>query len=279
MERKGDVVTFVQYIVNKHAIWDKPWEFTFGFSPTPVKPINKNYRSLSTWMYDYKPAKGSDKANMQVQQLPLGEYYEYWSKYCNSFRANIDAVGVWDNFMTIYPTYLKYYHFVNKGHYFDMDMLDIGTSRSGFVHNALSEDEQIVAVSTRAFFNSPIQISSTLENLSDFELSLYCNDEIIAINQDEAFYVATPIYMNEKNGSMVHIYEKLLSDGSYAYAIFNLGVKGEFIRMTFEGETLLRDAWAKEDMGIYGELEMPIAPHSVRIIKSQKKRKGIECIY
>ena len=76
MERKGDVVTFVQYIVNKHAIWDKPWEFTFGFSPTPVKPINKNYRSLSTWMYDYKPAKGSDKANMQVQQLPLGEYYD-----------------------------------------------------------------------------------------------------------------------------------------------------------------------------------------------------------
>ena len=76
MERKGNVVTFVQDIVNKQTTWDKPWEFTFGFSPTPVKPINKNYRSLSTWMYDYKPAKGSDKANMQIQQLPLGEYYD-----------------------------------------------------------------------------------------------------------------------------------------------------------------------------------------------------------
>ncbi len=76
MERKGKVVTIVQQLVNKQTIWDKPWEFTFGFSPTPVKPINKNYRSLSTWMYDYKPAKGSDKANMQIQQLPLGEYYD-----------------------------------------------------------------------------------------------------------------------------------------------------------------------------------------------------------
>ena len=76
MERKGNTVVFTQDIVNMPTVWDKPWEFTFGFSPTPVKPINKNYRSLSTWMYDYKPAKGSDKANMSIQQLPLGEYYD-----------------------------------------------------------------------------------------------------------------------------------------------------------------------------------------------------------
>ena len=33
----------------------------------------------------------------------------------------------------------------------------------------------------RAFLNSPIQISSTLENITDFELSVYCNDEILAV--------------------------------------------------------------------------------------------------
>ena len=76
MERKGKTVTFVQDIVNKQTTWDEPREFTFGFSPTPVKPINKNYRTLTTWMYDYPKAKGSDKCNMQVEQLPLGDYYD-----------------------------------------------------------------------------------------------------------------------------------------------------------------------------------------------------------
>ena len=257
---------------NNAKQWDA-WGFDYlKYDWNPADPVNAE-------LMREQLAKCSRDFGFCVTMMPLGEYYEYWSKYCNSYRANVDALGFWENFMCIYPTYLKYYHFVNKGHYFDLDMLDIGTFRSETVHNALSEDEQIVAVSARAFFNSPIQISSTLEKLNDFELSLYCNDEIIAINQDEAFCTATPIFMNEKDGSMVHIYEKLLSDGSYAYAIFNLKMKGEYIRMTFEGESLLRDVWAKEDMGVYGEVFMPIAPHTVKIIKSQKKRKGIECIY
>jgi hypothetical protein len=46
-----------------------------------------------------------------------------------------------------------------------------------------------------------------------------------------------------------------------------------------EGNSLLRDVWAKEDMGVYGEILMPIPAHTVKIIKSEKKRRGIECIY
>ena len=76
MVRNGNAVIFVQDIVNRQTVWDAPWEFTFGFSPTPVKPINKNYRTLSTWMYDYPLPTGADKCNMQVEQLPLGDYYD-----------------------------------------------------------------------------------------------------------------------------------------------------------------------------------------------------------
>ena len=56
-----------------------------------------------------------------------------------------------------------------------------------------TEDEQIVLYSMRAFLNSPIQISSNLEEIDDFELSLYCNEEVIAINQDSAFCAANLI--------------------------------------------------------------------------------------
>ena len=255
-----------------------------------------NARQWAAWgfdylKYDWNPTDPVNAEQMRQALLKLDrdfgycvtvmvirDYYEYWSKYCNSYRANVDSQGFWENFMEIYPTYLKYYHFVNKGHYFDMDMLDTGTCRPSFVKADLTEDEQVVAFSARAFFNSPIQISSTLENMSEFELSLYCNDEILAINQDDAFFAATPIYMNERDGSMVHVYEKLLSDGSYAYAIFNLGKKNERVKMTFEGNSLLRNVWEKSDIGVFGEIAMQIPSHTVKIIKSEKKRRGIDCI-
>ena len=255
-----------------------------------------NARQWAAWgfdylKYDWNPTDPVNAEQMRQALLKLDrdfgycvtvmiiyDYYEYFSKYCNSYRANVDSHGFWENFMEIYPTYLKYYHFNNKGHYFDMDMLDTGTCRPNFVKADLTEDEQVVAFSARAFFNSPIQISSTLESMSEFELSLYCNDEILAINQDDAFFAATPIYMNERDGSMVHVYEKLLRDGSYAYAIFNLGKKNERVRMTFEGNCLLRNVWEKSDIGVFGEIAMQIPSHTVKIIKSEKKRRGIDCI-
>jgi hypothetical protein len=77
---------------------------------------------------------------------------------------------------------------------------------------------------------------------------------------------------------MVHAYEKLLRDGSYAYAIFNLSKKDERVRMTFEGNSLLRNVWKKSDIGVFGEIALPIPSHTVKIIKSEKKRRGIDCV-
>ena len=76
LERNGSTVTFTQDIVNVPTFWNEPWEFTFGFSPTPVKPINRSFRRISEPMYDYDPAKGSVNAgNMGLSQWPLGYFY------------------------------------------------------------------------------------------------------------------------------------------------------------------------------------------------------------
>ena len=74
--RKGDAVTYVQQMVNVPTEWDKPWGFVMGFSPTPVKPQAKSYRSISQPMYDYPTAKGAVAAGiMNITQWPLGYFY------------------------------------------------------------------------------------------------------------------------------------------------------------------------------------------------------------
>lgn len=274
-------------------------DFRFTSINGGIGVVHKEWNNARQWeawgfdylKYDWSP---SDPVNAELMRSELvkldrdfgfcvtvkamPEYDEYWSKHCNSYRDNTDSLGYWENFKLIYATYFKHYPFINRGHYFDLDMLDVGTCRLPDVKNELSEDEQILVFSARAFLNSPIQISSTLEKLTDFELSLYCNNEILAINQDEAFCTATPILLYEEDGSMVHVYEKTLKDKSYAYAIFNLSQNEKHVKMTFDGESLLRDIWAKTDMGRYEEILIPTHAHTVRIIKADKKYNVIECI-
>ena len=206
----------------------------------------------------------------------LTVYCSYWSKFCNSYRNNEDCLGNWPRQMEIYRTYFDHIPYINKGHYFDLDMLDVGkcvfTNKEGFYN----EDEQIVVYSMRAFLNSTIQISSVLDDVSEFEMALLCNEEIIAINQDAAFETAIPVLRYQKDDSVLDVFEKKLEDGSYAYAIFNLGEKEETVSIAFAEEVMLRDVWAKEDLGQFASLELAMAPHTVRILKSSSKLSAAE---
>jgi hypothetical protein len=200
----------------------------------------------------------------------LIDYHRYWSMHVNSYRCNVDSQGYWDNLVEIYRTYFPFIPHINKGHFFDLDMLDVGTC--GLQPSRLTEDEAIVAYTMRAFFNSPIQISSTLENIGEFEFSLYCNEEMIAINQDSAFSTAHPVMIEEKDGYIYHVFEKKLEDGKYAYALFNLGEKSMHTQTFFEGKGVIRDVWAKENLTEDGDyLFFRMHPHTVRVLKSDTR--------
>ena len=237
--------------------------------------------------YDWRP---SDPYNAELMRKELvatdrdfgfcvtvkarPEYHKYWEKYCNSYRCNVDSVFNWNNLIDIYSTYFDFIDYVNKGHYFDLDMLDTGEcelfSKLGFDLEAdfgLNEDEQLVAYSMRAFLNSPIQISSKLENVSEFELSMYCNEEIIAINQDALFDVAKPIMLIEDEKKKIHVFKKKLKCGAYAIAIFNLGSTKERVKVYLDNYSQIRDVWAKEDIKPSSTISVELPSHCVRIFK------------
>ena len=253
-----------------------------------IRKERNNALQWSEWGFDYLKydwaPTDSVNADLMRQELikldrdfgfcvtvtAIKEYSNYWSKYCNSYRSNPDTYGNFKNLVEIYETYYNFIDYVCKGHYFDLDMLDIGTCRLRTHWNALTDDEKIIEFSMRAFLNSPIQISSQLDKATDFELAIYCNEEIIAVNQDTAFNTARPILRIKEENRYLDILEKQLEDGSYAYAIFNLGEKEESIQITTENSTLC-DLWAKEDISSSDKTSLTVYPHTTRILKSTSK--------
>lgn len=206
------------------------------------------------------------------------EYHTYWQKYCSSYRCNVDSIGNWANLIEIYRTYFDFIGYVNKGHYFDLDMLETGYCELfhwlGYVNrpeHGLTEDEQIVAFTMRAFLNSPVQLSCQLDKITEFELSLYCNEEILAIHQDSGFFTAKPYIMMEGNGRMLHVFRKKLADGSFAVAAFNLGDQYDVARIYLDEVCAVRDAWAKKDLPDTDTLILSMPPHTVRVFRLTQK--------
>ena len=205
----------------------------------------------------------------------LKQYTSYWSSCCNSYRDNPDSQGFWSNLKDIFNSYLAHTTVMTKGHYFDLDMLDVGNCVFKKRENFLTEDEMIVAYSMRAFFNSPIQLSTVLTDPSEFELDLYCNEEIISINQDTAFSHSLPVFQKTDGGSSLYIFEKKLEDGNIAYALFNMGDCEEAFTVKFEGQSDVRDVWSKENIGITNTLSFSMTGHTVRIIKGSSKLENV----
>lgn len=250
-----------------------------------IRKEKNNAKQWEAWGFDYLKYdwKPTDPVNAElmrqeliklnrdfgfcvtVQALP--EYGNYWSKYCNSFRNNEDSLGCWSRLLETFDSYLIHQNATTKGHYFDLDMLDVGNCVFAHKENFLTKDEMIVAYSLRAFLNSPIQISSVLDNISDFEMDLYCNEEIIAINQDTAF--SRPVLIFQKEGNL-YVFEKQLEDGTLGYAFFNFGESEEMFTANFTEQSTLRDVWLKEDIGTMDTLSLAMSRHTVRIIKSPK---------
>jgi len=254
-----------------------------------IRKEKNNAKQWEAWgfdylKYDWDPTDPVNAEAMRLELMKLSrdfgfcvtvramkEYHSYWSKYVNSYRSNFDSLGYWQNLLDIYKTYFTFSPYITRGHYFDLDMLDIGTCGYENVKKDFTKDEAIIAYTMRAFLNSPIQISSTLENIDDFELSLYCNEEIIAINQDAAFSSACIVFRKKCENGCVDVFEKLLEDGSYAYAIFNLAEEEVSVNGLFGGACTVRDVWAKENIKKGENITLTLSPHTVRVIKCTEK--------
>ena len=248
---------------NNVAQWVE-WGFDYlkyDWRPTDTVNADIMYRTLRAAPRDFGYC-------LTVNCIP--EYHDYWETHCNSYRNGPDSHGEWDNLLEAYSGWFKMPNPTKVGSFFDLDMLDTGTCDLDEGTYGFNEDEQLVSYSLRAFLASPIQISSTLNPISDFELSMYCNEEIIAIHQDALCAPAKPYFIMEKDGRMLHILKRRLANGDEAYMILNLGGKVEQAKIDLEEKCAVRDVWAKEDLGSMDKITCKLQPHTVRIFRVKK---------
>ena len=268
-------------VVHKEKNNVKQWE-TWGFDYLkydwhPCDPVNAEIMRQEL-------INSSRDFGFCISTTAVRDYTTYWSRFCSSYRNNHDSNGTWERLLETFNNYLlnvdfmkvANVDFISKGHFYDLDMLDVGNCVFKDNEGFLNEDEMIVSYSMRAFLNSPIQLSSVLTDISEFELDLYCNEEIIAVNQDSAFAFSAPVFEKVENDSKLYIFEKPLADGNVAYGIFNMGETGEKFTINFEEKSTIRDLWSKEDLAATDALSLDMPKHTVRIFKCSKKLNDVK---
>lgn len=172
---------------NNAMQWDE-WGFDYlKYDWDPTDPVNADYMKR-----ELLKLKREFAYCVTVYASPF--YGEYWKKNCNSWRNNADSIDSWSNIKARLNTVDAWGDFVSKGHFYDLDMLEIGSMNSNGGKTGITENEAVFAYTMRAFFMSPIQLSCKLSELTEFEYNLFCNDEIIAIHQDAAAQYPELVY-------------------------------------------------------------------------------------
>ena len=116
-------------------------------------------------------------------------------------------------------------------------------------------------------------IGCDVSQIDDFTIGLLCNNEVNAVHQDILGKQGKPVVIDGD----LQIWERELSDGSYALGIFNLSSEnqtvdfGKYVKQLEHGSLKsLRDLWRQQDLST-SELSYFIPTHGVKYVKASFK--------
>lgn len=196
-----------------------------------------------------------------------------WGKYvdANSWRTTGDIEDTWESLHDIgFVRQAKLYPYAEPGHWNDPDMLCVG--KVGWSANLrdtrLTPDEQYTHISLWSLLAANMLIGCDVAQMDDFTLSLLCNNEVNAVNQDTLGRQARRLYA-EGN---VEVWVRDLADGGKAVGIFNLGDKhitinyGRILNSCgMQHRTYVRDLWRQTYIAREGDCFIPT--HGVKYLK------------
>ncbi len=116
---------------------------------------------------------------------------------------------------------------------------------------------------------SPLLIGCDMPKMSPFTVSLFSNDEVLAVNQDSLGKQGTRI----KQDGATEVWMKPLDDGSLAVAFFNRGEAAADIAIAWsdlglQGGQAVHDLWRQQDLGTFdARYSVHVAPHGAELFK------------
>ena len=198
-----------------------------------------------------------------------------WAEYAGfSWRTTQDIAPTWDSVKDILAQNLYMSAYCSKGHYNDMDMLEVGVSWG----TPLTTEETKTHFGMWCIMNSPLLIGCNIKNLSTTNLNLLKNKELITLNQDTLYQQA---YLAAKiNGCYIMVKDiEKANDTKRAFAIYNPNDAEKTVTLKFSDIDLadsvaLRDVFAKKDLGKFYEThEVTVPKHGTRIYVAEAETR------
>jgi alpha-galactosidase len=171
---------------------------------------------------------------------------------------------------------------VRPGKWNDLDMTALGPqfeSATSTTANKLTQDEQLTHMTLWALYPTPLILSCDLTSLNDFELRLFANEEVLAVNQDVLGVAATrvselrtsPVGGTPARNNRVHA--RPLADGSLAVGIYNLAEQEDEVEISAEmlgvsRRFSARNLWERRELGVYEDrLRIRVPAHGAQMLK------------
>ena len=290
----------------KFGIYSSPGDFTCGGYLGSIDHELQDAESYNSWGIDYlkydwcgygrKHRTEADKQTVAsyvrpyllmegyLRQQPRDIFYslcqygmaDVWkwghAVDANSWRTTGDITDTWQSLYHIgFELQPELYPYAQPGHWNDPDMLIVG--KVGWSNNLrdsrLTPDEQYTHIALWTLLASNMLIGCDIAQMDEFTVSLLCNNEVNAVNQD---ILGKQAKRDVVDGD-IQVWSRPLSDGSHAVGIFNVGTKD--VRVDFKkyfGELgigslkSVRDLWRQQDISTT-DVNYFIPTHGVKYLK------------
>lgn len=179
-----------------------------------------------------------------------------------SWRTTGDINDSWKSVKGILAENLYMSAYCSKGHYNDMDMLEVGRS--------MTTEEDKTHFGMWCIMNSPLLIGCDMKNIKSTALNLLKNKELIALNQDTLYQQAYLALKTNDCYVMVKDIEKRYGNRR-AFAIYNPNDEQKTVTLSFKDIDLadsvaLHDCFTKKDIGKFLETyEVKVPAHGTKI--------------
>lgn len=179
-----------------------------------------------------------------------------------SWRTTGDIYDGWNSVKGILAENLYMSAYCSKGHYNDMDMLEVGRS--------MTTEEDKTHFGMWCIMNSPLLIGCDLRNIKTSALNLLKNKELVALNQDTLYQQAYIACKVNDCFILVKDIEKA-NDRKRTFAIYNPNDVAKTVTLDFKDIDLadsvaLRDVFQKKDLGKFFETyEVSVPKHGTKI--------------
>ncbi|MBO0321976.1 glycoside hydrolase family 27 protein [Muricauda sp. CAU 1633] len=210
-----------------------------------------------------KAIKPSAKYNVCRWKFP-GKWV---TQIADSWRISGDIGNNFESILKIIDLNADLWMYCSKGHYNDMDMLQVG--------RGMSYEEDKTHFTMWCMMHSPLLLGNDLTNMSKETMDIISNEEIISLNQSSFVYQARRLI---DYGDLEVWAKPLIStmSGEVAVAMLNRSDNTDTITFSLKSVGLdasksytMTDLWSKETFQHSTEREISrlVVPHGVVVLK------------